>query len=411
MSQRKWFLAKNALEALEIGLAEARLPTTEVHLAAARYYATLRDYGKASSEYNLALTQDPGNGGAWAELGALWEGAGRMAPALEAYRQANVVMPGNAGVLAAIDRLTSTDPDDPLRLGAASMSTSRPTGPVPAVVGRVARRAVELARRPLRSPRSSRRFARSGSLLLLAAICLEGLGRRYLPAIPSAVFYFLKDVVLLVGLIRFRINRDGEETFSVPLRRLRAVSQAGHALDLRRDHQSRPEVDCRSGCWVFAPIGSGGSRRWLSPACLLDPVVRRKVVVLQSAVTMIVAVLAICSSARQSTMPSNTYSIVDGEESLAIRDRQHGTSARLVDLLVHLGLRRLRGPRPGACCSRSASAKRIARRASRRSIAHALRGGGAPDVGLAGALRAQPGPLRDGGVAGGVDASPASVVA
>jgi tetratricopeptide (TPR) repeat protein/O-antigen ligase len=107
MGQRRWFLAKNALETLEVGLAEARQPTTEVHLAAARYYSTLRDYGKASSEYNLALTQDPGNAGAWAELGALWEGAGRMAPALEAYRQSNAVSPGNPAILAAIERLST----------------------------------------------------------------------------------------------------------------------------------------------------------------------------------------------------------------------------------------------------------------------------------------------------------------
>jgi len=39
---------------------------------------------------------------------------------------------------------------------------------------------------------------------LIATICFEGLGRRFLPAIPSAVFYFLKDLVLLVGWMRFR---------------------------------------------------------------------------------------------------------------------------------------------------------------------------------------------------------------
>jgi tetratricopeptide (TPR) repeat protein len=107
MSQQKWFLAKGALEGLEVGLAEARLPTTEVHLAAARYFATLREYAKATSEYNLVLAQDPANAGAWAEMGALWETAGRMVPALEAYRQANSVSPGNPAVVAAIDRLTS----------------------------------------------------------------------------------------------------------------------------------------------------------------------------------------------------------------------------------------------------------------------------------------------------------------
>src|SRR5450755_4423222 len=35
--------------------------------------------------------------------------------------------------------------------------------------------------------------------LLMGCICLEGLGRRYLPQIPSTAFYFLKDVVLLIG--------------------------------------------------------------------------------------------------------------------------------------------------------------------------------------------------------------------
>ncbi len=107
MNHQKWFLAKGALEALEIGLAEAQLPTTEVHLASARYYKGLRDYGKAISEYNVALAQDPGNGGAWAEMAGLWETTGRMVPALEAYRQSNVVNPGNAEILAAIERLTA----------------------------------------------------------------------------------------------------------------------------------------------------------------------------------------------------------------------------------------------------------------------------------------------------------------
>ncbi len=107
MVQRKWLLAKGALEALETELVEERMPTTEVHLSSARYYSVLRDYGKASGEYNLALTQEPGNGAIWSELGALWETAGRTALALDAYRQANTVSPGNAGVLAAIERMTT----------------------------------------------------------------------------------------------------------------------------------------------------------------------------------------------------------------------------------------------------------------------------------------------------------------
>ena len=39
--------------------------------------------------------------------------------------------------------------------------------------------------------------------LLVSAICLEGLGRRYLPGIPSMFFYFLKDAVLVFGYFSF----------------------------------------------------------------------------------------------------------------------------------------------------------------------------------------------------------------
>ena len=40
--------------------------------------------------------------------------------------------------------------------------------------------------------------------LLISTICFEGLGRRYLPQVPSAAFYFLKDVILLYGFVRYR---------------------------------------------------------------------------------------------------------------------------------------------------------------------------------------------------------------
>jgi hypothetical protein len=39
---------------------------------------------------------------------------------------------------------------------------------------------------------------------LICAVCLEGLGRRYLTFIPSAAFYLLKDAILIFGYVRFR---------------------------------------------------------------------------------------------------------------------------------------------------------------------------------------------------------------
>src|SRR5450432_1875347 len=47
----------------------------------------------------------------------------------------------------------------------------------------------------------------------VSTICLEGLGRKYLPWIPAGVFYFAKALVLLLGFFLFRpsvaISRAG----------------------------------------------------------------------------------------------------------------------------------------------------------------------------------------------------------
>src|SRR5712671_6007976 len=40
--------------------------------------------------------------------------------------------------------------------------------------------------------------------VLMASICLEGLGRKYLPGIPAIAFYLTKDFVLLVGYVMFK---------------------------------------------------------------------------------------------------------------------------------------------------------------------------------------------------------------
>jgi hypothetical protein len=40
--------------------------------------------------------------------------------------------------------------------------------------------------------------------LLISTICFEGIGRRFFPAIPSAAFYFLKDIILVYGFVRYR---------------------------------------------------------------------------------------------------------------------------------------------------------------------------------------------------------------
>jgi hypothetical protein len=48
--------------------------------------------------------------------------------------------------------------------------------------------------------------------ILVGSICLEGLGRRYLPFIPQAGFYFLKDAILLFGWVQFRPSKETRDS-------------------------------------------------------------------------------------------------------------------------------------------------------------------------------------------------------
>jgi hypothetical protein len=43
---------------------------------------------------------------------------------------------------------------------------------------------------------------------LMFAICFEGLGRKFLPMIPAQVFYFVKDLVLIAGVLWFGLRRQ-----------------------------------------------------------------------------------------------------------------------------------------------------------------------------------------------------------
>lgn len=105
MEHQKWHLAEQAMAGLETALHQAQQPTVELHLAAARFHAALRNYNKAGSEYNLALMQDHDNVAVWTELARLWESAGREGPALEAYREAHMIAPADPTTFAAIERI------------------------------------------------------------------------------------------------------------------------------------------------------------------------------------------------------------------------------------------------------------------------------------------------------------------
>jgi O-antigen ligase len=175
---------------------------------------------------------------------------------------------------------------------------------------------IEVAR-PARSLSPANQTFRSvWFAMLLGSICLEGLGRRYLPAVPSTVFYFAKDVVLILGLIRFRINRDVRKVFSslyggfAPFLKLALLWTLVEIVNPDQQSLVLGLLGFRAyWFWWIAPL--------VVASVLLDPVVRRKVVMLQAGVTAIVAILAIFQFGAPVDDTLNTYSIVDGEAAMA----------------------------------------------------------------------------------------------
>ncbi len=196
------------------------------------------------------------------------------------------------------------------------MSASVTMAPTPSVVVPNRPTGVELSRLPSLLSPAKQSFRTIWFALLLGSICLEGLGRRYLPAIPATVFYFAKDAVLIVGLVRFRINRDVRKVFASLYGGFAPFLKLGLLWTL---------VEIVNPDQQSFVLGLLGFRAywfwWIAPlvvaSVLLDPVVRRKVVVLQAAVTTIVAILAIFQFGAPVDDAVNTYSIVDGQEALA----------------------------------------------------------------------------------------------
>jgi hypothetical protein len=160
---------------------------------------------------------------------------------------------------------------------------------------------------------SAQRFRLIWFGCLLASICFEGLGRRLLPGLPPLAFYFLKDVVLLIGLVRFRINREVMATFKYLYRGFLPFLKMGilwTAAEIFNPSQ------------LSLPLGLVGMRAywfwWLAPLVVatvfIDPEVRRRAVLLQAYVAIVVAVFAVLQFGAPSDAAVNTYAIVEGEE-------------------------------------------------------------------------------------------------
>ncbi len=151
-------------------------------------------------------------------------------------------------------------------------------------------------------------------VLLLSAICLEGLGRRYLPAIPATAFYFAKDAVLLLGFYFFRppaaVSRASAFLYRgfKPALIAAAVWTVGELLNPEQQSYLLGIIGLRSYWfwWLLAPS--------VMACALQQEREKRRAIYALLVMAAGIAILAAIQFAAPADSPLNTYSVVDGED-------------------------------------------------------------------------------------------------
>jgi hypothetical protein len=148
---------------------------------------------------------------------------------------------------------------------------------------------------------------------LVSTICLEGLGRRYLPSVPAIAFYLLKDAVLLIGFLRFKPPAPVKRAARYLYRGFEVAWVAGFAwtvIELANPEQQSPVlglIGLRAyWLWWFAPPVIAG--------VLQQAAHKRKAIYVLLTVAMGIAALAAYQFASPPDSAVNLYSVVDGEE-------------------------------------------------------------------------------------------------
>lgn len=150
-------------------------------------------------------------------------------------------------------------------------------------------------------------------LALVAAICFEGLGRKYLPAIPAVVFYFIKDVILIFGYFRFRPPAYVSRVTGYFYRGFKIVW--GIAVVWTIIELFNPE----HGSMALGLIGLRAYWLWwLAPVViaqvLSDEQQKRRAIYVLLGTGAVVAAFAAIQFAFPSNAALNVYSVVEGTE-------------------------------------------------------------------------------------------------
>jgi hypothetical protein len=165
-------------------------------------------------------------------------------------------------------------------------------------------------------PRHTKR-ARLWFALLLVSVCFEGLGRKYTTAVPSAVFYYAKDAVLLLGLAWFGVNPALLRRTAKRFGAFRPIIICAFAWTLiQMFNPSQPSI-------ALAIVGFRAYWLWwLAPlvtaSALHDPADRRAALTMIALVAIIVAGFAIAQFAAPVGAPINSYARYEGEEVLGV---------------------------------------------------------------------------------------------
>src|SRR5262245_20512794 len=148
---------------------------------------------------------------------------------------------------------------------------------------------------------------------LVAVICFEGAGRKFLPQIPPVAFYFFKDVILLFGYLRFRRPPFVNAVNSWLYRGFRVVWIIGFCWTV---------IEVFNPDQTSFPLGVLGLRSywlwWAAPpivaSILDDEKEKRRALYVLLGTAVIVSVLGAIQFASPASAPINAYATMGGEE-------------------------------------------------------------------------------------------------
>lgn len=168
---------------------------------------------------------------------------------------------------------------------------------------------------PLRvKPTTMERRKAQWFALFFCSICFEGLGRKYLSVIPGEAFYFLKDALLIYGLVSFRMDPRIMKVIRIMYRPFGAAV----ALALMVSIVQVFNTGIRAS-FLLGVLGLRAYWLWCVAVpvvanVLLSPYVRRRGIFVLAFVSTVVAMFAVIQFGSPSTSATNTYAIHAGQE-------------------------------------------------------------------------------------------------